>query len=536
MATPPPAPADTPNLDAALRRELHFFALYRVFEAALLCLTVFSPVAELFPPPRHALLAAAVAIGYLLLACVLFILRRRSAIAAQVAVGVGIDITVTVLAMHALPALGSGIAMMLLFNVGAAALLLPLRGGLATAVCAGLGLLIELVWSTASGHPIARPVAEVPMFALGYLAIATLTSLLGRQLRASQALAERRGHQAANLAEVNELIIRRMRTGVLLVDAEGEIRLANEAATLHLGAAGQGRRLLSIAAPALEARLQHWRRTGEHDPTPLSLAPGLPEVLPRFTHLLADDALVLIFLDDTELASRRAETLTLTTLGRFSASLAHEIRNPLAAISYATQLLEESPDIPQADRRLLDIIHQQTRRMNGIIENVLGLARRERAQPEPVELSSFARHFVADYQRSHPLENDRLETITPPQPVYCMVDRRQLQQVVTTLVHNALLYGRLPGEPAHVVLHVHIDPHGAPLLDVRDHGPGIPESIASQLFRPFFTTSAHGTGLGLYIARELCIANQADLRFVPLPGGGACFRIRLATPRTITTS
>src|SRR5690606_20517136 len=114
------------------------------------------------------------------------------------------------------------------------------------------------------------------------------------------------------------------------------------------------------------------------------------------------------FLDDTSLVSRRAESMTLATLGRFSASLAHEIRNPLAAINYAVQLLEESDDVATADRRLLEIIRQQGVRMNGIVENVLGLARREPAKPEYVELAGFVRHFVDDYRAGHPLENDTL--------------------------------------------------------------------------------------------------------------------------------
>src|SRR5690606_15181098 len=141
---------------------------------------------------------------------------------------------------------------------------------------------------------------------------------------------------------VNDVIARRRGPGGLRVAGDGEIRLANEAAMLQLGDAGEGRRLLATAAPGLEARLRRWERDGANDPTPLQLAPDLPEVLPRFARLLAESDQVLVFLDDAELASRRAETLTLATLGRFSASLAHEIRNPLAAISYATQLLEES--------------------------------------------------------------------------------------------------------------------------------------------------------------------------------------------------
>lgn len=535
------ASSRTPAADARLlpeiQRELHFFALYRVFEAALLCLTVFSPFGELLlSQPRHPRLAAVVALGYLLGAMLLFLLRRRGNLPAQVLAGVGGDIAVAVLAMHAIPGVASGIAMMLLFNIGAAALLLSLRQGLAIATAASLAMALQFFWSALSGEGPLRPAAEVPMFAASYLAIATLTSLLGRQMRASEALAEARGSQVANLAEVNELIIRRMRTGVLLVDGNDEIRLANEAAMLQLGDAGEGRRLLATAAPALEVRLRRWERDGTLDSTPLQLAADLPEVLPRFARLLAGGDQVLVFLDDAELASRRAETLTLATLGRFSASLAHEIRNPLAAISYATQLLEESRDIPDADRRLLEIIYQQTRRMNGIVENVLGLARRERAQPEHVDLCEFARQFVADYRESHPLDNDNLDARTPGQPVPCLVDRRQLQQIVTVLAHNALVYGRMPGEPARVTLHIHLDAKGGPLLDVVDHGPGIPDAVAARLFRPFFTTSGHGTGLGLYIAREMCMANQADLAYVALPAGGACFRIRLAGARAIDTA
>ena len=293
---------------------------------------------------------------------------------------------------------------------------------------------------------------------------------------------------------------------------------------------------LNQVAPELARRLQRWRGGWQVDDTPLQLFPDQPEVQPRFARLLADSDLTLVFLDDTTVVSRRAESLTLAALGRFSASLAHEIRNPLAAISYATQLLEESRDIPEADRRLLEIIYQQTRRMNGIVENVLGLARRERAQPEHVELCEFARQFAAEYRASHPLEQDVLDVRSGADPVPCLVDRRQLQQIVTVLVHNALVYGRMPGQPAHVALHVHRDAKNAPLLDVVDHGPGIPDAVARQLFRPFFTTSGHGTGLGLYIAREMCLANQADLAHVALPAGGACFRVRLAGARAIQTA
>ncbi len=513
---------------AAIRRELHYFTLYRILEAAVLCLVVFSPVGLLIGQPHNPMLASTVALLYLLAAIVLFLKGRTGRMRPQVLVGALVDVSAAVLAIHALPGAASGISMMLLFNVGAAALLLPLRLGLGAAAVTAMALVGEYLVQAFSTAGVNRPLAELLMFAVTYLAMATLTNLVGRQMRASEDLAARRGSQAANLAEINELIIRRMRTGVLLVDGEGEVKLANEASMLQLGGIGEGRRTLAQIAPELAKRLQRWRQDGVSDPIPLQIAPDQPEVLPRFAQLLADDAQALVFLDDTSFVSRRAESLTLATLGRFSASLAHEIRNPLAAISYATQLMEESPDIPEADRRLLAIIYQQTHRMNGIVENVLGMARRERAQPENVELVAFSRHFVEEYCNIHPLEKDTIEVMSAKQPITAMVDRRQLQQVVTALVHNALVYGRMPGEPARISLRVHSDQAGAPVLDIADRGPGMPESVYSQLFRPFFTTSEHGTGLGLYIARELCLANQATLGHIPVPAGGCCFRIRMS--------
>jgi two-component system sensor histidine kinase PilS (NtrC family) len=513
--------------DAEQRRELYFFSLYRVFEAALLTLVLFTPPGTLVAEPRHALLGKVTALAYLVASGVLlYWASRRRALGVQVMLGAAVDIAAATLATHALPASAPGIAMMLLFNIGAASLLLPLRYGLGGAAIAAAMTIGEYIWSVLRDDDTARPLAERVMFAVSYLAIAMLTYLLGRQMRAAQALVQQRGAEIADLAEVNELIIRRMRTGVLLVDGEGRIRLANEAAQALLGPHDRERNL-TLAAPELARRLQQWQHDGLASDAPLRLGGDGNEVLPRFARLRANGESALVFLDDTALVSRRAESMTLATLGRFSASLAHEIRNPLAAISYATQLLEESEEMSQGDRRLLQIIHQQCLRTNGIVESVLGIARRERASVEHVDLVAFARRFVQDYQQTLQPEQGSLQVTAGATPVPAMVDPRHLQQILTVLVQNALTYGRLPREPARVTLAVH-QREGRPTIEVLDRGPGIPEANAAQLFRPFFTTSEHGTGLGLYIASELARANDASLAHVPVPAGGSCFRLVLA--------
>lgn len=530
----PPALAVKPNDDAdsALRRELYFYTLYRLLEASMLVLVLFGPVADMIGPPRHDLLARAVAVSYLFIAATLFTFGRRGELRGQAFAGICCDLLFGLLAIHALPVAGTGIALMLMFNIGAAALLLPPRLGLGAAMVAVAGIVGEHFWAVLLEES-DRAIAEPLMFSVGYLAIATTTSILGRQMRDSYGLAEERGVQTAHLTEVNELIIRRLRTGVLLVDGHNRVQLANEAALLLLGDAGDGHRDLGLALPELSRRLAEWRATGVADDAPLQVATDQNDVIPRFTRLLAGSDQTLVFLDDTSLLSRRAESMTLATLGRFSASLAHEIRNPLAAITYAVQLLEESDEIAISDRRLLEIIRQQGQRMNGIVENVLGLARREPASPDYVELVALVNRFANEYRAGHPLENDTLLVTAQRPEVAALVDPRQLLQVLTVLVYNALTYGRMPGEPARVSIHVHHDDRQHPVIDVTDRGPGIPERVAQQLFKPFFTTSSHGTGLGLYIARELTRANQASLDFIALPAGGSCFRIRLSATASI---
>ncbi len=528
------------RIESVPRRELYFFALYRVLESGILAALMFSPLGEVLGQPRHEDLGMAVAIGYLVLALVLFFVGRSVQwLVWIVFLSVCADILVAALITHALPGATAGVAMMLLFNVSAAALLLPrTRMALAVALLAIGALFGEYLFTQFHDGSTMRSAAEVIMFAASYLALAYLAHQAGQKARTSQALADKRGEEVANLFEVNELIIRRMRTGVLVVDADNHIKLANEAASLLLGDGGDGQGAdgkgvsLLHAAPELARRLQRWRNGWQNDETPMQFSPDQPEVQPRFARLLADSETSLIFLDDATVVSRRAESLTLAALGRFSASLAHEIRNPLAAINYAVQLLEESQQVNDGDRRLLQIIHQQCQRTNGIVESVLGLARRERATPEHVDLNTFVRRFVDDYQQTLSIETDTLETIIGAKPVPALVDPRHLQQVVTVLVQNALNYGRLPGESARIRVRV-FNAEGRPTLDVMDRGPGIPEAVAAQLFRPFFTTSEHGTGLGLYIARELCRANQATLEYVPVPGGGACFRVTLPGPHAL---
>ena len=534
--------ADSPN-STTTRHELLFLNYFRLAQALVYVGLAFTPSGMGWPHLDNSGLARLVAAGYLLFAlAVISITHLTKALGWLGILGtLLVDIVAAVLAIAAMNDARIGIAMMLAVNLAAGALLLPLRLALFLAALATLGVLGRTLFALPHPGPASvddRDFLESGLFGMAYFAIVVLCNVLGRQLRASEALAEQRSIDLVNLAQVNELIIRRMKTGVMLVDDANRIHQINESAWMLLGNPSSDQRDLGRVAPELSRRLYHWITSGKLDETATQLADGMPEVVPRFSRLAPnDDSLVLIFLDDTSLVSRRAEELTLGSLGRLSASIAHEIRNPLAAIRYSAQLLAESNEISPTDLRMVEIINNHCSRLNDIIENILQLSRRERSRPETLNLGDWAHDFVDEYKQGNDLGNDSLRVIdNSASPVIAVADPQQLHQVIWNLVQNALRYGRMPGEAARVLVVVRHGEHGVPILEVIDRGPGIAPKVAAQIFEPFYTTHEYGTGLGLYLARQMAEANQAVLEYVRVAGGGSCFRLVLTPPVRIESA
>ncbi len=326
--------------------------------------------------------------------------RMRAELAAGISAGLVVDILAASLILVALSG-HNVVPIMLLVNVGVAraaaaasrVLLRHARGDRRDRA----GVLRELRRQRQRHRACSKP----GLLAVANFAVAALCFYLGGHMRATEALAAQRGVDLLNLEQVNELIIQRMKTGVLLVDQANHILRINEAAWHLIGNPSPNQRELGTIAPELSRRLYHWRHSGKIDQTAVALAADVPEVIPRFTRLAPnDDANVLIFLDDTSLLSRRAEELTLSSLGRLSASIAHEIRNPLAAIRYSAQLLAESPKLEPEDKRLVDIVNNHCTRANDVIENILQLSRRERSRPETLDLNAWVLAFVEDYKQA----------------------------------------------------------------------------------------------------------------------------------------
>lgn len=525
-----------PPADPQTWRALSYFNLHRVFIATLFTALLVGPGLRNLFEPRDVDLAASVALGYLALTVISVLLRQVKTVGflLQVCFALCVDITMITLLMHTLGGISTGIGILMVITIGGGALLLPGRLAILFAALASLAVLAQHVYTVLYLDPAATNATQSGLLGIAYFGTAIAGYALARRARESQALAERRGVDLANLAQLNELIIQRMRTGILVIDRDERVRLMNESAWYLTGMPNPGERHLRKISPELQERLRDWRKNDGRQPHPLRLAVGVPTVAPRFTALGDDEeqAATLVFLEDTTVVSQRAEELNLASLGQLAGSIAHEIRNPLGAISHAGQLLDESEQLTDSDKRLLEIIRTHARRMNTIVENVLQIARRERCRPEPVRLGPWVEDFAAEFREANRVDATALSAEVQPADLEVVVDSSHLNQVLWNLCHNALRYGHYPDQPPRVTIRGGLmNPGGGAVLDIVDEGPGIEPEVAARIFEPFFTSDTRGSGLGLYIARQLCEANQASLEYIPIPTGGCCFRITFPIPR-----
>jgi len=529
---------DIPANTEALRwYELRLFNLYRILVAIVFGLLMLSSLGVRYFELRGPILAVG-QIGvlvYILAAAGVFAVSesRRWGVTSLTLAGVGFDLIMGGVLLFVFGGLSSGVGVLLLITVAMAALLLPGRLALLAAAIATCTLLSESMYSLSVERASDRNLAQAALLGTAFFLTVAIFYWLARLTRESQEMVERQGVDIANLAQINELIIQRMRTGILVVDGNGKVRRFNESGWYLLGTPPSEESDVRKLSPDLYDRWRYWLTTGKHNNVPIQIAQGVPAVVPRFTRLGGeDDAATLCFLEDESMVYRRAEELTLASLGRLSASIAHEVRNPLGAISHAAQLLAESEEMPDADRRLIEIIMNHCARVNGIVENVRQLSRRERSRPEGVSLASWGYGMINDFKQGQALGLDQIRLVVDQRDARALVDPSQLTQVVWNLLRNAIRYGRQPDKPADITLRIRQDnPTQGALVEVIDRGPGIPPPNQRQLFEPFFTTRADGTGLGLYICKQLLGANQGSIEYVPVPGGGSCFRIQLAVPQ-----
>jgi two-component system sensor histidine kinase PilS (NtrC family) len=442
------------------------------------------------------------------------------------------DIAVLTLLMHTSGGVGSGVGLLVLASVATGAILVTGRIALMLAAFAAIAVLYQEFYLSLSWPDLHDDYFQAGVLGALFFAAALVLQYLSQRVRDNDIRALTQSAELADLERVNRQIVQRMRTGIVVVDRDGRVRMSNQSARALLGLP-PGQELERLPSVLLE-RLSAWRADNELRTPPFQVSTDTPEVRANFSPVRNGDpdADLTIFLEDTSEIQQQAQQLKLASLGRLSASIAHEIRNPLGAISHAAQLLRESHGLEKGDRRLTEIIHNHCQRMNGVVENVLQTSRRRPATPVRLNLHDHLQSFVATYRDSAPDASIEL-TVRPPD-TEIRVDRTQLDQVLTNLVNNAVRHSREHSGVAWVRLEGGIDPRTErPYLNVVDHGSGVPDGQVASLFEPFFSTSHGGTGLGLYLSRELCEANEARLTYYRHGEGGACFRITFSHPDRI---
>lgn len=510
-------------------RPLRLFAIYRVTLACFFILLFLTNTLPL--TGSNKVLFFRFSLVYLVLGVITMIgsMQRTPPFQAQLYAQVITDIVFLTLLMHISGGITSGVGMLLLISVAIGSMIAPGRSAGFFASMATIALLLEQVHGTFFGEDTSYPQAGLLGAALFTTSI--VAHVLGRRARESEALAAQRGVDLANMEQLADYVIQQMQTGVMVVDGEQRVRLMNGAARELLNVAPTigGIVNLGVLSVDLQRALHAWQIGAIENPNIQQLRDVPQQVLPRFKAIQQRRrGGVMIFLEEISRTAHQAQQLKLASLGRLTAGIAHEVRNPLGAISHAGELLGESPQLDSHDRRLVQIIVEQSRRMNAIIENVMQLGRRDRARPVMIPLSQWLPGFIDDFLISTQTPAAALRHEIDPPELEVEFDPGHLQQILWNLCQNGLRHSG-EGDNPRIELIAGVNTAGRPYLDVVDHGPGVSEENIGNIFEPFFTTESKGTGLGLYLARELAECNLAQLRYQPRDGK-SCFRVSFKQP------
>jgi two-component system sensor histidine kinase PilS (NtrC family) len=476
------------------------------------------------------------AYGFFSLLSFFSIKRRWPGIQTQTLTQVLADIIAISLLIYSSGGINSGLGTLLILPVAAAGLIIRPRLSLLLAAIATIALLLQQAIGVLNLVSDARGLTAAGMLGALMFILSISASYAMQRLRESEALVKQRDVDIANLAELNEFIVQHLRESILVVDAQDRIRLINEsAAQLLKDGAIAANTLLGEISPRLLYLLDIWRRqeAGDRSSTGnLVSANGGTLIEPHFVALTNQNlGPTLIFLEDTSIVTERVQQSKLAALGRLSASIAHEIRNPVGAMSHAAQLLLESPTMGTADQRLGNIIISNAERVSTIIENILQLSRREANNAEALSLNSWLEEFCTQFRHSFQLGAEQLKIERPGYPVDIKVDASHLHQILSNLCENVLKHGQSNGGVLIEIRFGRISNTNRPYLEIADRGAGIADSQSERIFEPFFTAGEGGTGLGLFISRELAHCNRAVLIYEPRHGGGSIFRIVFSDPQ-----
>jgi two-component system sensor histidine kinase PilS (NtrC family) len=501
-------------------RSLDYFNLYRLTLAVAL---VFSGL--LFGDSEFFLEGASArfqgfAYVYLVIAAlfVLGIRARWPGFQVQLSTHIIADIIFVVLLMSTSERLADGMGLLLVISIASGGLVGSGRLTLLYAAIASIGLLLQHGFSILGGGQGVNSFFQVGVLCAGYFAIGWLAHALTQRALRSETLAQQQAEELALLNRINALAIENSPDGLLAVRGDGIVRHASPRALTLLGVTipvEPGITRLDACSPEL-ARLSQRLRPG----TAPALSTPTAQLRVRCIPLATPDDSRVLVLEDQSQAEQAAQRLKLAALGRLTANIAHEIRNPLSAISHAAQLLrEDTHDAAQV--KLTSIIENNALRLDRLVEEVLTLNRRDRLNPVSFDAAALG-VLIDELRLAEEIPADAV-IVSMPDSLHFQFDPDHLRQIVWNLLRNAWRYCRKQAGSIRFSARMQGD---SMQFEIEDDGPGLSPQHQGKLFEPFFTTDAQGTGLGLFLARELAAANNAELAYVPW-ADGARFRLSL---------
>jgi len=442
----------------------------------------------------------------------------------QVLISGAVDNIVMVLLIQAIGYMQSGLGVLLNVLIAMLSILVPGRRAIFFAAVASCMLLGVNIVQYEYGMPQAlNNFFSTGIYGAGFFATSLTAWYFSNWVRMSENLAKDRGRELKRMQQLNEYIVERLQYGVIYVDTDLHIKVINTAARQFFNREKK-RTDITLRELSLPLYQKYTQFLAKKKQDGLAAHTVLDEPYLQvhfFPASLAIQPAVLIILDDMAVIAQQVQQLKLASLGRFSASIAHELRNPLSVISHAVQLMGEGKKFTDEDNRLQQLIINNSNRMNAVIQNVLQVSRRQQAKSQSIRLTPFLNQFKHEFCLIN--KCDMVLIIPQNKKKTVFFDKNQLEQVLVILCDNAMMHGRDEKKQVNITISLQHDGHHVVLM-LCDTGPGIPEELRGNVFEPFFSTVRTGNGMGLFIAKDLCEVNQAHLRLCET-AQGCCFSI-----------
>ncbi len=470
-------------------------------------------------------------LGFLVLSLVWMLAAwiERRGFHRQVSLQIYSDTILIILLMHACGGISSGIGMLLIISIAVTGLLAEQTLSFVFASLASLGLLAEHIYSTTIIDRYSGTSTQVGILGATLFATAIVTHKLTLRARSSELLVQQRERDVALLSALNQEIIENLQAGVIVLGRDYYVRHINRAARQILQIEAERAASFKIDSPKLLTVLNIWQQNPERETPFLPAESGIDNTQISFRLLESKgQENTLIFLNDVSSIKNSMQQAKLASLGHLTANIAHEIRNPLGAISYAAQLLSENPDLAETEHRMTEIIHQHTQRINHIIEDILKISRGSPTAMETIDLHNWLKNFIVDFSLSNQAGEDSFALEINTEQSSIQFDSGHLSQIMTNLCTNARSHGN-KAKPVHIKIDV--DQLQGLTIEIADEGAGIETENMDKIFEPFFTTSHQGSGLGLYIVSQLCELNNATISVRENLYNGTSFIIHPSLPR-----